>query len=270
MKAWGSKIKLALRLLRASTVNTFQSETAYFGNNWGNLVSTVFYTIVQILFINVLYSRVTTFAGYDKNEMFFLLFVSQLGFYFHWAFGNINHKLLIEDVRRGTLDFLLILPVPALWYATFRKIPLLSILRDGVPNLIILGLLIDWAILPLTITSVIFAIIVFFLGQIAWEGFAFLLLLPVFWQGDSKQIYSLNYTLRDSENVPWEGYRPVFQFGLSVLIPTLLLAMIPVSVALGKSDGLLMFGFTFVIAFIFLSLKRRLWRSALQNYTSAS
>lgn len=270
MKAWESKIKIALRVLKANIINTFQSETAYFGNNWGNLVSTIFYTIVQILFINVLYSRVNTFAGYDKNEMFFLLFVSQLGFYFHWAFGNMNHKLLIEDVRRGTLDFLLILPTPALWYLTFRKIPLLSILRDGVPNLIILGLLINWPALPLLATNIVFALIIFILGQIAWEGFAFLLLLPVFWEGESKQIYSLNYTLRDSENVPWEGYRPVFQFGLSVLIPTLLLAMIPVSVALGKSDKLMMLVFTFVIATIFLTLKRTLWQSALRNYTSAS
>lgn len=270
MKELVFKIKLYIRILRANLVNTFQTETAYFGNNWGNLVSTIFYTVVQILFINVLYSRVTYFAGYDKNQMFFLIFVSQIGFYVHWTMGHINHKFLIEDVRRGALDFILILPVPSLLYVTLRKIPLLTLIRDGLPNLIILGLLINWSVLPLSFYNVIFASFIFILGQIAWESFAFLLLLPVFWYGESKQIYALNFTLRDSENVPWEGYRPVFQFGLSVLIPTLLLAMIPVSVALGKTDGLIMFIYALAIALIFATLKKKFWDSALRNYTSAS
>ncbi|MFA5291055.1 MAG: ABC-2 family transporter protein, partial [Candidatus Paceibacterota bacterium] len=122
MKGWGSKLKIYWRILRANLINTFQTETAYFGNNWGNMISTIIYVTVQILFINVIYSRVNTFAGYDKNEMYFLLFIGQFGFYLLWGISEMNNQTLIKDINRGSLDFLLVLPVPSLWYVTFRKI----------------------------------------------------------------------------------------------------------------------------------------------------
>ncbi len=270
MKELVSKIKMRLNILRVNTVNTFQGETAYFGNNWGNVCSTFLYTVVQILFVQVLYSQINTFAGYDKNQMYFLLFVSQLGFYTNWTWGEVNHRLLIEDVRRGILDFLLVLPVPSLWYVTFRKIPLLTITRDALPNMVLLAWLVDWAHLPLMAGNVVLAVFIFILGVIAWESFCFLLLLPVFWHGESKQIYSLCFVLRDNENVPWEGYRPVFQFTFSVIVPTLLMAMIPVSVALGKVDGWPMLGLAVAVTTVFVILKNVFWKIALKNYTSAS
>ena len=270
MKVLAFKIKNYWRIWRANLVNTFQGETAYFGNNWGNLISTVFYTAVQILFINVLYSRVPSFAGYSKNDMYFVMFVGQAGFYFLWGWSEMNNRLLIEDIKKGALDFLLVLPVPSLWYVTFRKIPLLTIARDGFPNLILIAALINWSQLSFTWFSLVMGVIIFILGQIAWSGFNFLLVLPVFWEGESKQIYSLSYALRDTDNVPWEGYRPVFQFSLSILIPTLILSAIPVSVILGKSNAWQMLTLAFCVALFFSLLKIRLWKFALKNYTSAS
>jgi len=270
MKALVSKIKVYARLLRAITVNTFQTETAYFGNNWGNIASTVIYVVVQILFVNVIYSRVNTFAGYDKNEMYFLLLIGQFSFYLIWGLGEINNRILIEDIRRGALDFLLILPVPSLWFATFRKIPLLTITRDGLPNLILIAYLINWSTLSLTLSHLILGIIIFILGQMAWISFNFLMVLPVFWTGEAKNIYSMTYNLRDNNQIPWEGYRPGFQFSLSVFIPTLLLSSIPASVMLGKASALYLLPFTFLIALMFILIKRWLWSLALRNYTSAS
>jgi ABC-2 type transport system permease protein len=270
MKEWVYKIKVYLRILRANAVNTFQSETAYFGNNWGNLISTVIYVAVQILFVNVIYSRVSTFAGYNKNEMFFLLFIGQFSFYLLWGWSEINNRILIEDIRKGALDFLLVLPVPSLWYVTFRKIPLLTVARDGLPNIILIAFLVNWSQLPLTLFHLILGVIIFIFGQIAWEAFNFLLVLPVFWTGEAKQIYSLSYNLRDNNQIPWEGYRPFFQFSLSFFVPTLLLSSIPTSVMLGKASALYLLPITFLIALMFVLVKKELWDLALKNYTSAS
>ena len=256
--------------MRANLINTFQTETAYFGNNWGNMISTIIYVTVQILFINVIYSRVNTFAGYDKNEMYFLLFIGQFGFYLLWGISEMNNQTLIKDINRGSLDFLLVLPVPSLWYVTFRKIPLLSVARDGLPNIIIIFFLIDWSNIHVSLINFILGLIVFVFGQIAWESFNFLLVLPAFWTGEAKQIYSLNYNLRDNNQIPWEGYTPFFQFSLSFFVPTLLLSSIPVSIMLGKASALYLLPFTFFITLMLLMIKKKLWDLALKNYTSAS
>jgi len=270
MKEWASKIKLYWRILRASIINTFETETAYFGNNWGNVISTIIYVAVQILFINVIYSRVNTFAGYSKNEMYFLFLVGQFSFYLLWGISETNNQNLIKDINRGSLDFLLVLPVPSLWYVTFRRIPLLSVARDGLPNIILIFFLINWSQIHIGLINFILGAIVFIFGQIAWECFNFLLVLPAFWTGEAKQIYSLNYSLRDNNQIPFEGYRPFFQFSLSFFIPTLLLSTIPASIMLGKASALYLLPFTFFIAMMFLIIKNKLWNLALKNYTSAS
>lgn len=270
MKELVFKIKFYLKILRVNLVNTFQTETAYFGNNWGNVFSTLIYVVVQVLFVNVIYSRVDTFAGYNKNEMFFLLLVGQFSFYLLWGLSEMNNRALIEDIKKGALDFLLVLPVPSLWYVTFRRLPVLTILRDGLPNILLVAFLIDWSQLSLSPVSLALGAVVFVFGQIAWESFNFLLILPVFWTGEAKQIYSLSYTLRDNNQIPWEGYHPFFQFSLSFFVPTLLLSSIPASVMLGKANPLMMLSLTFLVALLFAFLKKELWSLALKNYTSAS
>lgn len=270
MKELVSKNKIYLRLLRANLINTFQTETAYFGNNWGNLISTVIYVVAQILFVNVIYSRVNTFASYDKNEMYFLLLVGQFSFYLLWGWSELNNRSLIEDIRRGALDFLLVLPVPSLWYVTFRKIPILTVLRDGLPNILLIIFLINWSQLSFVPSQLILGIIIFIFGQIAWESFNFLLVLPVFWVGEAKQIYSLSYQLRDNNQIPFEGYHPSFQFSLSFFVPTLLLSSVPTSVMLGKASALYLLPFTLLICLMFVFIKKALWQLALKNYTSAS
>lgn len=270
MKGLAYKYKIYLKLLRANLINTFQTETAYFGNNWGNLISTIIYVMVQILFVNVIYSRVNSFAGYDKNEMYFLLLIGQFSFYLLWGWSELNNRSLIEDIKRGALDFLLVLPVPSLWYVTFRKIPILTVLRDGLPNILLIIFLIDWPQLTLLPSHIIWGIIIFILGQIAWESFNFLLVLPVFWIGEAKQIYSLSYQLRDNNQIPFEGYHPSFQFSLSFFVPTLLLSSIPTSVMLGRANALYILPFTLLICLMFIFIKKTLWRQALKNYTSAS
>lgn len=270
MKALVFKLRKYARIFRANIVNTFQTETAYFGNNWGNLISTICYTLVLVLFIDVLYSRLPNFAGYSKNEMFFLVFIAQIGFYLTWSLSEMGHRQLIEDIRRGTLDFLLVLPVSSLWMASTRKILLLSAVRDGLPTLTFLGFLVHWSALPLTWTNLFFAGLIFIFGQVAWSSFSFLLVLPVFWQGESSQFYSWGYILHENNNVPWEGYTNQFKFILSAIVPTLICSVLPASVALGKSPPVMMFLMTFLIALFFWSLKVTLWRVALKNYTSAS
>jgi ABC-type uncharacterized transport system permease subunit len=270
MKELVFKLKKYTRIMKANLVNTFQSETAYFGNNWGNLLSTVCYTLVLVLFIDILYSRIPNFAGYDRKEMMFLVFVSQIAFYSYWALSEISQRELIKNVRTGALDFLLILPVSAFWMARTRKILILSTLRDSVPTLSFLAFLVDWSSLPLTFYRLVFAFLIFICGFIAWSSFSFILVLPVFWHGESSQFYSLNYVLRDNNNVPWEGYIVPFRFLLSAVIPTLLCGMLPASVALGKTPALPMLLFSVVVAGFFSIVMRRLWQMALANYTSAS
>lgn len=256
-------------IFTANTINTFHQETAYFANNWGGLLSTVFYTATLLLFINILYSNISIFAGYNKNTMMLLVFISQLSFYIAWFWSNDNLTLLYESVRDGKFDLVLVKPVPAEFFSVSQKISILVVMEVSLPNLILLATLIKWSQLPLNIMSCFFGALIFLFGQIIWHCFRFLFYMPVFWYGEAKRISSIPSAF-ESSNIPFEGFNGSLRFIFTIIIPVLLVSQLSVSVVLGKSNGPKMFLLSLIVAIIFLILKSYFWKKALKNYTSAS
>lgn len=263
-------MKFKLKILTANIKNTFQNEVAFFANNIGNVFSTVFYSIVGVVFINALFVNVKAIAGYTKNDMLFLFLAIQLSFYIFATWTEENRELLHRDVKTGNLDFLLIRPVPALFFISCRKINILAMLRDGLPVIALVSYLIDWGALNLNPVSALFGIIIFVLGQIAWDGLSYLFVFPVFWLNEASNISKTVWSLSETNNTPYEGLGKKIKITLTILIPSFLTAAIPVSVALGKSHKYVMFALTLLITIVFSFLKSFVWKKALNNYTSVA
>lgn len=257
-------------LLKANIINSYKIETAYFSENWAGVGSTIFYTITMILFIKIVYANVKTFAGYVENEMFFLLFVSQLNVYLTWLWSYNNILYLIDSVRGGELDLILSKPVPTLFFITFNDINFIGLVKEGLPNLLFLGLVINWWDLHLTGYSVLVGLFIFICGQIAWHCFQFLSALPVFFVGHSSKIFQMAGELGDIENIPLEGFTGNLRTIFTTIIPALIVTQLSVSVALGKSAPLQMLALALGVAGAFLLLKQTGWIISLRSYSSAS
>lgn len=262
--------KIRFNIIWINAVNTFRQESAYFGNNWGSLASAVFYILAMLLFIEILYSNINMFSGYGKNDMLFLVFVSQFAFYIQCFWSQSNLVSMYEGVRGGELDFILTKPVSSIFYVTFKKIHSIGFLRDSLPNLILMCLLINWRNLSLKLALVFLGIIIFFLGQIAWHCFKFLFMLPVFWCGEAKQTSSIATAFETTSDIPLEGFEKPLRWIFITVIPSISIGQLSVSVMLGKSNGLKMLILSLIVATIFVSLKIFFWNLALKNYTSAS
>lgn len=263
-------MKYLLQIIKINVINTFQHETAYFSENWGNLLSTLFYTGTTLIFVDALYSNIKMLAGYTKNEMIFLLLIGQLSFYFGWGISFSNIEKLNNDVRKGMLDFVLIKPVPSLFFITFRWIPIMSILRDCGPTLLVIISLIHWDELIFTNSGIIFGTFIFLCGQVLWFCMQLLLALPAFWLGNASEINSISYNLTESQNLPYEGYTKFLKVFFTTVVPITVAASLSASVMLGKSNGLFMSITSSIITIIFALIINYLWKIALRNYTSAS
>jgi ABC-2 type transport system permease protein len=264
------EMKYRLQIVKTNIINTFQHETAYFAENWSNLLSTMFYTLALLLFVNVLYANIKTFAGYTRNEMLFLVFIGQLGFYTGWGIFAESIEMLNDDIQKGTLDLVLIKPVPSLFFITFRWFPIVSMVRDSVPTLIIVFSTINWSALTFTVNNILWGIFIFICGQILWHCIRFLLILPAFWFGNARAVYSLSYTLAETHDLPLEGYSKNLRILFTTVLPIITLAAVSGSVMLGKSNGPFMALQAFFVTIIFIFIINVLWKLALRNYTSAS
>lgn len=263
-------IKDRLSLLKTNTINSYQIQTAYYGENWGSLASTAFYSFTMILFINILFSNVKSFAGYTYDETLLLLLITQLNFYSGYIWSTNNILRLIDTVRSGELDSILSKPVPALFFVTFRDISIVRRLQDSLPNLVILGLIINWTKIQTNLTQILLGILVFICGQISWHCFRFLLALPVFFIGQSQEINKFGASLGDTNNIPFEGFDKRLKFVFSSIIPSLVASQMAVSVFLNKSDITYLVTTSVVVAIVFLLLKQLGWVICMRNYTSAS
>jgi len=272
MMGWVFEMKTISKLgiLKANIINSYKIQTAYFFENWASIGSTVFYTLTMLLFIKIIYANVNVFAGYNESEMLFLVLFGQLNFYTDWLWSTNNINALIGSVRSGYLDMILIKPIPSLFVVTFRDISIVNRIKDGIPNLLLLSLLIDWSQINTTPTRVVLGILIFICGQIAWHCFRFLFALPVFFIGQSSQIFQLSGTLNSTNNIPLEGFTGTLKNIFISIIPSLIAAQTSVSVMLGKSNPFIMVSVALGVATVFMLLKNIGWKVALRNYSSAS
>jgi len=266
-----SEFKYRLNLLWAFVKFTFAKETAYAGNNWGNIFSTVFYTISMILFIDVTYANVDMVAGYSRDQMLLFMFMGQISYYTYWSIYR-NLRTLGEDVNTGNLDILLTKPVPSLFYVTFRRISIYNVIRDGIPAMGVLWCVINWENLSFSSVQMLYGLIVVLLGMICVHVMHFMFTIPVFWLGESANLRRLaegvEYNL--GKTIPFEGYSPKMRVLLSTVLPILITAGVSTSVVLGKSEPVWMIVFTGITAIVLLIVMNKMWSVALRAYSSAS
>ena len=152
---------------------------------------------------------------------------------------------------------------------TFKHISIIGRLKDGIPNLLILGFIVKWSQLSISWQVVPVGIMIFLLGTWIWHCFRFMFTLPVFFTGQSDQIFNLAGSF-GYKDIPYEGYPKSLQNLFITLIPSIITVQVSASVMLGKSDPIYMLSLVSLVAIIFTCLKILGWNWALKNYTSAS
>ncbi len=232
--------------------------------------SALAYTFSMIIFIKVVFANVDLFAGYTQDEMLFLLFIAQLNFFLGYIWSTPNINTLIESVRSGELDLILVKPVPGLFYTSTRSINFLTFFKEGVPTLIVFALAVNWSGLNISSQLILPAIAIAILGQLCVHSFKFLFALPSFFVGNAEQLFKVSGAVTDIAEIPYEGYPFGLRVFFTAFVPALIASQVSVSVILGKSDAFLMLVFCLLITLVFMLLANLGWRVSLKNYTSAS
>jgi ABC-2 type transport system permease protein len=258
-------------ILKLNIIHSYQTETAYFSQGWGNVLSTVFWTLSYLVFVNVIFSNVKAFGGYSKNEVIFLTLIGQITFYIIWGLALDNISELVSRVHSGNLDLILTKPLPHLFYISFKNISTISLLRDGVPSLSLIAFNVDWSQLHIQSSSVLIALIIFICGQISAQSFIFLFSLTAFWTGSGYNTFWIGFEILDAVNtIPFEGLMPKVRVLLTSVFPVAIVTGMTASVLLNKSNPYSMLTLALVSAVVFSFLKHSLWKIALRQYSSAS
>ncbi len=266
MARLGSKTH-RLRVLWSLAKLSWQQETAYFANKLLAGLTPLMYVLSFLIFMTVLYQNVDSVAGYGRDEMFFLILVGQVSFYLYSLWGNCA-EYLERYVNPGTLDYVLVRPVPSLFYMTFHQLRPLNMLINLAGPLTPTWLVIDWPGLGLHLRNLPLAIVIFVCGVILYHQFQFIVSLVSFWTGRGRQATLLVYAA-SSQSIPLEGFSTTLRRLFLGAVPVFVTSVV-VSVMLGKANPLFWNAIMLAVLAVFSTIKRLAWGRALRQYSSAS
>lgn len=259
-----------LGLTKVNLITIFRRDTAYFAENWSNVISTVIFTLVQIALVELLFGNVTTIAGFIKNDIYFLLLIGQIAFYLQVNITFTPATVFAEDVNRGTLDFILTRPIPHQWHIFTKEISVLQMLRDSLPPLVPVVLIIDWSALSITALTLLAGVMIFLAGFIIDHILIYCLALTSFWSGSSTYILNYFWAERSETKLPFEALSAWFRVAAFSIFPVLILTSLSASVMLGFSQWQLWLPLSVIVASMALLFWRYMWSKAIRQYSSAS
>ena len=179
-----------------------------------------------------------------------------------------NFQRFSEYVKDGNLDFVLLKPMDAQFYLSFRNVSVW-----GLPNLFLGVGVIGWAGAnhdpPLSAANYAAGVLPIALGTIVLYSISFALGTLTIW---FVKLWNVTIALRsvlEAGRYPVPAYPRAYRIVLTFVVPVLFLTTIPAQAMLGTARVPWLVA-TGGLAFALLAGSRALWRFALRYYTGAS
>lgn len=263
-------MSMYLKILKVNLVNSFQRDTAYFSSNWTAVLSTLLFTITQIIMVEFLFGNITEIASFTKNDIYFFMMVAQTAFYLQVMISYDGATALSSDVNSGAMDFTFLRPIPQRWYIYTKSISFVMQAFQAIPALLPIIIIINWSAISVEPINLLAGIAIFIMGFIIDNTLIYMLALTSFWTGSAD--FTLNYfwAERNETKVPFENLFTWFKVVIYLFTPAFITSALTTSVILGFSSAAVWVPITFVAMLGWMLFGNYMWKRAFLQYSSAS
>jgi ABC-2 type transport system permease protein len=221
----------------------------------------------SVFTISLFYQHGATLGGWPWLEALIVM-----GFYTVLAgltrmFLNANLSRIVEHVRTGTLDFVLLKPIDSQFWLSLRRLS-----PWGLPD-VLLGLAIIGYCghkLALHPANYVIALLPILLGVTILYSLWYIIATTTIWYVKIYNVTEVLQSLLGAGRFPIQAFPPgVYRFVFSFVIPVAFLTTVPAEALLGK-PLLRQLATAVLLAAGLFAFSRLFWRYALRSYTSAS
>jgi len=257
-------LKLILLFARVS----IQDTAAYRVDFLVHVVTAIVHLAGELVAVWIIFSNTRTLAGWSVYESIALLGVFRVMIGGITLFIAPNMRRVMEDIRQGGLDFLLLTPLSSQFYASFR-----SVVAWRVTD-ILLGIgLTTYAVIHLGrsfhVGAVASFVVMIAAGVAIIYCFWLILATCAFWFTRISNIEMVFWNIFEAGRYPIDVYSPRIRWGLTYLIPLAFLITFPAGTLLGKPHSAKL-GLSIVAAAVAFVLATLFWRLGLRRYSGAS
>lgn len=257
-----------LRLLALFARLSIQNEAAYRFDFFLRLIGVFVEFGGELLALWTIFSNTSALAGWNVYQVVVLLGV------FRVMTGLIamtvapNMRKIMEDIRQGTLDFVLTKPIDSQFYVSCRQIVFWRLID------VVLGLTMAavgaWQLGgALSVSAVLLFILTLACGAVVIYSFWLVLATGVFWFTRIDNIEMVFWNVFEAGRYPIDIYRPWVRRALTYVLPLAFLVTFPAETLAGRLSGWNVLA-AVVAAPIALAGATLFWRYGLRHYSGAS
>lgn len=261
-------VRRHLRILREFLRAAVVEEMEYRSHFVSNLLTTLFGVAMAVLTVQVFFYQTGSLGGWGFYEVLILLgiFNALQGFVDMVLRPNIGR--IVQHIRKGTLDFVLVKPVDSQFFISFRHIVIWK-LADILIGFAIVAAGVYGAGISPTIPDML-AFVLLMLASVVtlyslWMG----VMTLSFWFVKVENLSFLFSSFFETGRYPVQLYRGWLRILLTYVFPVAVMTTFPAASLIGKI-GPGQVAVSLGIASATFVLTRLFWKRALRFYTSAS
>lgn len=258
LRVWAAHLSLNLKIWKEYRSDFVIGVTAMFLS-----------TLTSVLYSWVIFQNIVTLNGWTFGQMLFLQgLLAIIGGLWGAFLSGLSPWRLDDEIRRGTLDQVLLKPVGTMKYLIISYID-----KDDFGRIITaLVMIIVGAQLSGIIWGIdnILLLLIFIISGLIIDFSIMTLFSSLsFWTTKARSLAGIVWHLMDFARYPLEIYNPVIIFLLTFIIPLGFISYYPAEIFLGKGLYMQVAYLSPVVALIFLGIAYSIWRYSLKHYNSA-
>lgn len=257
-----------LRLLKTFYKNAMVAELEYRANFFVNIVTNLFWVSWSIIGLQVFFNHTDQIGGWTYDEALVVIGVFNIASGFMEAFLTPNILEIGNQVRTGTLDFVLTKPINSQFMVSMRTMVFwkLSDILLGFALIVVALLRQQASITPASVA--VFALLLVCAAVMLYTV-SFVLVTSAFWFVRVDNILELFNAFIEAGRYPITVYRGAVRVLLTFFVPIAFITTVPASALIDRLDPAFAL-YSVLIAGGLFAFSAWFWRFALRFYSSAS
>lgn len=257
-----------LRLILLFARVSIQDSAAYRTDFLAHVLVTFVNFGAELVGLWTIFSNTRSLNGWGVFEM-----VAMLGV-FRMMSGLIglmiapNMRLIMDDIREGKLDYVLLKPINSQFYVSFRRVVVWRLADIALGILLVVVASVKLAAV-LTVGTLVMFLTLLAAGAVIIYSFWLVLATLAFWLTRVNNMEMVFWNVFEAGRYPVEIYRPLIRFGLTYIVPLAFITTFPAGALVGRTP-LTDVAPAVVFAAGSLAIASAFWRYGLRNYSGAS
>lgn len=222
----------------------------------------------ELLIVWTIFSNTRSLAGWGMWQVIVLLGVFRVMSGLIGTCIAPNMRLIMQDIRDGTLDFVLTKPLSSQFYVSFRRFVVWRF-TDVLIGLALAGTGAWKLSATLSAGHVAAFVLMLVAGAVVIYSFWLILATTVFWFTRISNIEMVFWNVFETGRYPVDIYRPIVRWTLTWLVPIAFVITIPAGALVGRTQLPALLA-ALLIAPLMLLAASLFWRYGLRRYSGAS